>query len=290
MGLGRTGLRGAPSANITVTNNTVSQCPYTLSNATPFISVYAGGSYNGLPPQTATAEIVKNVDIENNLVDRSPISSISVANAQNVMIKGNYLDHADLLDRGWGAIALDAVSGAQVFGNTVADATADLAAAIVWSGPRSTGAAPLTCANSTVNPNANAPNAAWQAIYINDARFLLTGGGWTSANGWPNQFEWSSTTNASASVSFTGVQFRVVGARNPGNGLAHVYVDGALVGMLDGSSNASDMGPTYLSPKLAAGAHTVRLVVAGQSGAVGGGTALAIASIDYLSSDALLCP
>ncbi|MET9494754.1 glycoside hydrolase family 43 protein [Streptomyces sp. NPDC006552] len=108
-------------------------------------------------------------------------------------------------------------------------------------------------------------------------------GAWNSGSGcgaqcfWSDD-HWSDRAGATATYTFTGTRIALLSVRDTGNGIAAVSVDGGPEQRLD-YYGAIRTGETlqYLSPRLASGAHTLRVRVTGERG---GASGAAFVSVD----------
>jgi spore germination protein YaaH len=73
----------------------------------------------------------------------------------------------------------------------------------------------------------------------------------------------SSTKGSSATFRFSGTGIAILGPVGPARGIARVYVDDILAGSLNAYSSAAGARRILYSKVLEAGAHTVRIVLAG---------------------------
>jgi beta-galactosidase GanA len=91
----------------------------------------------------------------------------------------------------------------------------------------------------------------------------------------------SNTTGDSLTVPFTGTGVRWIASKSGNHGLADVYLDGAKVATVDtyGSSTVNQQ-VQWSASGLAAGAHTLKIVVTGQKNAASSGTFVPVDAID----------
>lgn len=128
------------------------------------------------------------------------------------------------------------------------------------------------------------PSTAW----INDDGRTSGNGSLTYAGTWSSSTacgaqcfwgddHWNGTTGATATFTFTGTQLSLLSVRDTGNGIAAVSVDGGAEQRVDMYS-AIRVGEAvnYVSPKLAAGTHTVRVRVTGDKNAASTGTVVSL--------------
>jgi len=96
-------------------------------------------------------------------------------------------------------------------------------------------------------------------------------GGQTGA--YLNDNHWSSVTNASYQVPFTGTQVKLYGGQAPAHGIAAVSIDnGAEVAIDTYSAARKDDVLLWSSPVLAAGSHTLKVRTTGSKNASASGT------------------
>jgi hypothetical protein len=95
----------------------------------------------------------------------------------------------------------------------------------------------------------------------------------------------SMDVGASAALSFTGTGVRWIGVRDEWSGRANVYVDGQLAAVVDTyASPGQSAAVLYSATGLTAGAHAIRIEVAGTRNASSGGTWVWVDAFDVLSS------
>jgi GH25 family lysozyme M1 (1,4-beta-N-acetylmuramidase) len=119
----------------------------------------------------------------------------------------------------------------------------------------------------------------------------LRWGGQTRANPSPGSEAWATAANPSASggtyaisdaraafakLSFTGTGVSLRTLRGPAMGRAEIWLDGAIIGVVDLYAAAPAFAVVSLAPGLADGPHTVRVVVLGTHRAASAGNAVAI--------------
>jgi hypothetical protein len=94
----------------------------------------------------------------------------------------------------------------------------------------------------------------------------------------------SATAGARATLTFTGTSVRWIGQRGRDMGIAHVYVDGTLVGQIDTfvSANSQErfQAPVFTATGLGAGTHTVTIKVTGLKNPASGGTLIVVDGFD----------
>jgi predicted outer membrane repeat protein len=91
-------------------------------------------------------------------------------------------------------------------------------------------------------------------------------GTWTTFNGsgpYNNTLHQSNTIGSSAEVTFVGTMISLMYLQAPGRGSIDVYIDGVKVDTLDADNPTIVWQPTWTSPALNAGAHTVHFENAG---------------------------
>jgi hypothetical protein len=75
-----------------------------------------------------------------------------------------------------------------------------------------------------------------------------------------------------ASFTFTGTSVRWIGYRDPWSGIAQVYLDGALKGIIDTySASEEHQAVLYSSSRLSNASHTLSIVVTGKHDASSAG-------------------
>jgi lysozyme len=119
----------------------------------------------------------------------------------------------------------------------------------------------------------------------------LRWGGQTHANPSPEAVAWATVTKASASGgsyaisdaagAFTGLRFQGTGVslrtlRGPAMGRAEIWVDGALVRVVDLYSPAAAFATVRLAAGLVDGSHSARIVVVGRHRSASSGNSVAI--------------
>jgi beta-galactosidase GanA len=129
-----------------------------------------------------------------------------------------------------------------------------------------------TAPASTQLDNVNLDEAAGYT-YDDTSPALDYTGNWTHAgpsagytSGDYDQTEsWSMQAGASMTVEFTGTAVQWIGPKNTNGGIADVYLDGSLAGAVDTYSPAGKLFQQVLFSKtgLAAGSHTLQIVVTG---------------------------
>jgi beta-galactosidase GanA len=90
---------------------------------------------------------------------------------------------------------------------------------------------------------------------------------------------WSKNPGDAVSVTFTGPAVRVIGSRADNHGLADVYLDGTKVATVDTYGNQSQ-AVLYRATGLAAGRHTLKVVVVGSHSSGSTNDYVAIDAID----------
>jgi beta-galactosidase GanA len=91
----------------------------------------------------------------------------------------------------------------------------------------------------------------------------------------------SNTTGDSLTVPFTGTAIRWIASKSGNHGLADVYLDGARVSTVDTyGPNTVNQQVQWSASGLAAGAHTLKIVVTGQKNAASSGTFVPVDAID----------
>lgn len=88
---------------------------------------------------------------------------------------------------------------------------------------------------------------------------------------------------ARATFTFTGTSVNWIGSRGPQNGIARVYLDGALQATVDTYSPTPFQAVVYMVTKLAPAAHTLAIEVTGQKNASAGDSLIYIDAIDVQS-------
>jgi hypothetical protein len=86
----------------------------------------------------------------------------------------------------------------------------------------------------------------------------------------------SAARGASAKLAFTGTGVALRTQRGPGMGRAEVWVDGALLKVVDLYRTAKAFATVRLVSELADGPHTVRILVLGTHRAAGSGNAVVV--------------
>ena len=115
--------------------------------------------------------------------------------------------------------------------------------------------------------------------------------GWTAgtslASGYDGSYTSDATTNATATVSFTGTQIRYYAVEKSTFGVATVSVDGGPKTSVN-EYNASTTGIgdvlVYTSPVLTPGTHTLTITVSGTKGHTGGGTTVSVDRFDIIKA------
>ena len=96
-------------------------------------------------------------------------------------------------------------------------------------------------------------------------------GGQTGA--YLNDNHWSSVTNASYQVPFTGTQVKLYGGQAPAHGIAAVSIDGGAEVLVDAyAATRKDNVLLWSSPVLSAGSHTLKVRTTGSKNASATGT------------------
>ncbi len=117
-------------------------------------------------------------------------------------------------------------------------------------------------------------------------------GDWTLCGGCTpvtanNSFRYSSAADASATIRFTGTQFRIFGVREPHGGLATVSIDGAPSITIDTYVLHQVAAVVYTSPVLASGTHSATLINIGQRNPASDGTVVAFDRAEALTDPSL---
>jgi bacillopeptidase F len=98
----------------------------------------------------------------------------------------------------------------------------------------------------------------------------------TAASAAGGRYVASSVAGARASFRFRGPAVTIITATGPRFGRAEIWVDGTLKRRIDLSAATTTFGVARTVGGLADRVHTVRVVVLGQSGKTGAGSAVAI--------------
>ncbi|WP_163508845.1 glycoside hydrolase family 43 protein [Fodinicola acaciae] len=115
-----------------------------------------------------------------------------------------------------------------------------------------------------------------------DGAIAYAGDGWLSGGGcgvqcfWSDD-HWNGTAGATATYSFTGTQIALLSVRDTNYGYAALSIDGGPETTIDLYSSIR-MGEqvNYVSPRLAAGSHTLRVRVTGDKDGASSGTLVEI--------------
>ena len=92
----------------------------------------------------------------------------------------------------------------------------------------------------------------------------------------------SAQAGASVSATFNGTTVQWIGSQNTNGGIADVYIDGTLAGSVDTYTPAGKQYQQMLFSKtgLAAGSHTLQIVVTGQKNAASSGTSITLDAVN----------
>jgi beta-galactosidase GanA len=124
---------------------------------------------------------------------------------------------------------------------------------------------------------------------------LQYSGTWTHANASNSNYtsgdydqteSWSTQTGASLTLDFTGTAVQWIGPKNTNGGIADVYLDGTLAAAVDTYSPGGKLFQQVLFSKtgLAAGSHTLEIVVTGQQDAASSSDTVVIDAINVPSA------
>ncbi|MCL9793895.1 glycoside hydrolase family 26 protein [Frankia sp. AgKG'84/4] len=116
-------------------------------------------------------------------------------------------------------------------------------------------------------------------------------GSWTLCGGCApvtpnNSFRYSTTGGASATIRFTGTQFRLYGIREHSGGLATVSIDGSSSTTIDTFRFTSESALLYESPVLGNGPHTATLTNIGQHNPSSNATVIGFDRVEALTDTA----
>lgn len=117
------------------------------------------------------------------------------------------------------------------------------------------------------------PNLQYTGTWSHVANQSYTGGDYLKTE------SFSSTAGDSVSIPFTGTAVQWIGPKAANHGLADVYLDGVKKATVDTSGSAAQ-ALFYSATGLAAGAHTLKIVVTGQKSVGASGTFVSIDAID----------
>ncbi|MCK9897132.1 glycoside hydrolase family 26 protein [Frankia sp. AgB32] len=101
-----------------------------------------------------------------------------------------------------------------------------------------------------------------------------------------NSFRYSTAGGASATVRFTGTQFRIYGIQERSGGLATVSIDGSTSTTIDTFRFTSESALLYNSPVLANGTHTATLTNIGQRNPSSTATVIGFDRVEALTDTA----
>ena len=125
------------------------------------------------------------------------------------------------------------------------------------------------------------------AVFIDDRDLTYGNGHWepgSGVNSINDTHTWSYVAGQTASFTFTGNKFYVIGVTDPGHGTATVTVDGVEVGMADDRSpTRSGRQITYESPYFDYGPHTVVLTTSDRPFDIDGVYYLDVGDVTYYS-------
>ena len=119
----------------------------------------------------------------------------------------------------------------------------------------------------------------------NDTSLSYTGDWGTSsgAGKYGGDDHYSTSTGASASVRFTGVQVELYAAKASHHGIAAIRIDNGQETLVDlYSANRQEQALFYTSPVLAKGTHTLQIRVTGSKNAQSSGAVVAIDRLDVI--------
>ncbi|KQQ11123.1 hypothetical protein [Rathayibacter sp. Leaf296] len=112
-------------------------------------------------------------------------------------------------------------------------------------------------------PNPPQPTAPGAGTYQNGSESIVTEGTWSTLSASADNggsISYSTSTGASASLTFTGTAVSWVSRRTSSSGINEVYIDGALVASVDRYSSSTAYARTvWTSGPLAAGTHTITI-------------------------------
>ena len=104
---------------------------------------------------------------------------------------------------------------------------------------------------------------------------------WTAAD-FDNSESFSTTTGDSMSVTFTGTAVRWIGPTNTNGGIADVYIDGTRAATVDtyAANGKTFQQILFADSSLAAGTHTLKIVVTGQRNPASTAATVVVDAID----------
>lgn len=126
------------------------------------------------------------------------------------------------------------------------------------------------------------PGSVQSVVNDADGAVQYTGNGWQSGNKCGptclnGDDHWNSSTDGAATITFTGTQIALLGVRDHDYGIAGISVDGGPEAMVDlYSAIRAGQLPNWISPKLSAGRHTVKIRVTGQKNPASAGTVVEV--------------
>jgi len=100
-------------------------------------------------------------------------------------------------------------------------------------------------------------------------------------SGWGHSSDsWNNNTEGHFEFEFLGDQFRLIGAKAPGHGIASISIDGGPEQKADLYAPSRQSGVYYESPKLEAGKHKVKVSVTGEKNTAANNTYIVIDNIE----------
>jgi hypothetical protein len=93
-------------------------------------------------------------------------------------------------------------------------------------------------------------------------------------------FAEAETAGALATLSFTGTQVRLLGARNSNNGQARVSIDGVFMGEVDTYGPSLEMAVLFTATGLHNGGHSMTVEVTGTRNSASSGNWVIIDAFD----------
>ncbi|MDG0792181.1 DUF4038 domain-containing protein [Cohnella ginsengisoli] len=118
------------------------------------------------------------------------------------------------------------------------------------------------------------------------ASAVAYGGTWNAgspnANYYNSTIHWSTTAGSYAEFAFTGTSVNWYASRNPAQGKADVYIDGALDATVDlYGASTTDSAVMYAKGGLTNASHTIRIVARGDKNAASSGYYVTVDAFEY---------
>ncbi len=154
---------------------------------------------------------------------------------------------------------------------------------ISWNGDGTPNLGSPLAAGATQTLPSGDPGAATSVINDTEVEYA---GNWLSGSGCGNQCfwgndHWSGETNATATIRFTGTKVALLSVADRGNGIAAISIDGGAEQRVDYYSSIR-VGEQllYISPTLAAGAHTLKIRVTGDKNPASTSTVISVDRVE----------